>query len=212
MQEARHAESPARYDTGSAKYDFTVHAVQHLFGRERHVMLPFALEISAGDFAFAADHRRIAISLLAGTLNSAAPFSMAAASSGASTMPSRSALAASFPRPQSVREVFFRGRKRDVGFAVLPEPAMALGNEHKVMGEVGDAFGGAGVDGPGRGLRRFWLLGHAGSIGHVQSADRAPALAEAPRSQGPGPHGARSQFYPTHQANAGCGSGVPQAP
>jgi hypothetical protein len=31
--------------------------------------------------------------------------------------------------------------------------------------------------------------------------DRAPA--EAPRKQEPGPHGARSQFYPTQQANAG---------
>jgi hypothetical protein len=34
-------------------------------------------------------HRRIAISLVAGTLNSAAPFSIAAASSGASTTPAR---------------------------------------------------------------------------------------------------------------------------
>jgi hypothetical protein len=39
-------------------------------------------------------HRRIAISLLAGTLNSAAPFSMAVASSGASTFPSQTAFAA----------------------------------------------------------------------------------------------------------------------
>jgi hypothetical protein len=40
-------------------------------------MRPFALEITAGDFAFAAGHLRIAISLLAGTLNSTAAFSMA---------------------------------------------------------------------------------------------------------------------------------------
>jgi hypothetical protein len=40
-----------------------------------------------------AGHRRIAISLLAGTLNSAAAFSTAMASSGASTVPSRTALA-----------------------------------------------------------------------------------------------------------------------
>jgi hypothetical protein len=52
----------------------------HLFGRKRHVMRPSALEIAAGDFALAAGHLRIAISLLAGTLNSAALFSMAAAS------------------------------------------------------------------------------------------------------------------------------------
>jgi hypothetical protein len=31
----------------------------HLFGRERHVMRPSALEITGGDFAFAAGHRRI---------------------------------------------------------------------------------------------------------------------------------------------------------
>jgi hypothetical protein len=35
---------------------------------KRHVMRPFALEINAGDFAFAAGHRRIAIGLLSGTL------------------------------------------------------------------------------------------------------------------------------------------------
>jgi hypothetical protein len=33
-------------------------------------MRPFALEIAAGHFAFAADHRRIAISFVAGTLKS----------------------------------------------------------------------------------------------------------------------------------------------
>jgi hypothetical protein len=53
---------------------------------------PSVLEITAGDFAFAAGHRRIVISLVAGTLNSAAPFSMPVASSGASTAPSQTAL------------------------------------------------------------------------------------------------------------------------
>jgi hypothetical protein len=43
----------------------------------------------AGDFALAAGHRRIAINLLAGTLNSTAPFSIATASSGASTVARR---------------------------------------------------------------------------------------------------------------------------
>jgi hypothetical protein len=57
-------------------------------------MRPFGLEITAGDFAFAAGHRRIAISLLAATLNSAAAFSIAAASSTASTSPSHTALLA----------------------------------------------------------------------------------------------------------------------
>jgi hypothetical protein len=38
-------------------------------------MRPFALAITAVDFAFAAGHRRIAISFVAGTLNSAAAFS-----------------------------------------------------------------------------------------------------------------------------------------
>jgi hypothetical protein len=38
---------------------------------------PFPLEVTARDFALAAAQRRIAISLLAGTLNSAAAFSMA---------------------------------------------------------------------------------------------------------------------------------------
>jgi hypothetical protein len=53
------------------------------------VTRPFGLEIVAGHFAFAAGHRRIAISFVTGTLNSAAAFSMAADSSGASTVPSR---------------------------------------------------------------------------------------------------------------------------
>jgi hypothetical protein len=59
-------------------------------------MRPFALEIAAGDFALAAGHRLYAISLLAGTLNSLAAFSIAAASSGASTSPSQTALLAIF--------------------------------------------------------------------------------------------------------------------
>jgi hypothetical protein len=42
-----------------------------------NVMRPFPLEITAGDIASAVGHRRIAISLLAGTLYSAAPFSIA---------------------------------------------------------------------------------------------------------------------------------------
>ena len=54
-------------------------------------MRPSALEITAGDFALAGGHRLTAISLLAGTLNSAAAFSVAAASSDASTTPSQTA-------------------------------------------------------------------------------------------------------------------------
>jgi hypothetical protein len=57
-----------------------VHEAPHLFGWKRNVVPPFALEITAGDFAFAAGHRRIAINLLVGTLNSGAAVSIAAAS------------------------------------------------------------------------------------------------------------------------------------
>jgi hypothetical protein len=58
------------------------------------MMRPVALEVGAGDFTLAPGHRRIAISLAAGTLNSAAAFSITVASSGASTSPSQTALAA----------------------------------------------------------------------------------------------------------------------
>ncbi len=46
-------------------------------------------------------------------------------------------------------------------------------------------------------------------IQYLQPAGKAPTPAEAPRNQEPGPHGARSQFYPTHKVNAGRSSGVP---
>jgi hypothetical protein len=58
------------------------------------VMRPLAFAVGRGDFALAADHRRIAINLLAATLNSTAAFSIAVASSGASTAPSHTALLA----------------------------------------------------------------------------------------------------------------------
>jgi hypothetical protein len=45
--------------------------------RQHNVVRPFPLEIAAGDFTFAAGHHRNAISFVAGTLNSAAAFSMA---------------------------------------------------------------------------------------------------------------------------------------
>jgi hypothetical protein len=51
------------------------------------MMRPSALEIVAGDFALAARHRRITISVMAGTSNSAEAFSIAAASSGVSFSP-----------------------------------------------------------------------------------------------------------------------------
>jgi hypothetical protein len=78
--------------TSSTKYYLAVHGVPHLFGRKRHVMRPFALEITAGDFALAAGHRRVAF--VAGTLNCAAAFWIAAASSGVSTSLSQTALLA----------------------------------------------------------------------------------------------------------------------
>jgi hypothetical protein len=46
-------------------------------------MRPFAVEITAGDFVFEVSHRRNVISFVAGTLNFAAAFSTAVASSGA---------------------------------------------------------------------------------------------------------------------------------
>jgi hypothetical protein len=46
-------------------------------GRPSGRPLVFRVEITAGDFAFAAAHRRVAISFVTGTLNSAASFSMA---------------------------------------------------------------------------------------------------------------------------------------
>jgi hypothetical protein len=56
------------------------------------VVRPVPLEVAASDFAFAPGHRLSAISLLvAGTLNSAAAFSTAVASSEASTAPSQTA-------------------------------------------------------------------------------------------------------------------------
>ena len=44
-------------------------------------MRPVSLKVGTGDFALAAGHRRNAMSLVAGTLNSAAAFSIAVASS-----------------------------------------------------------------------------------------------------------------------------------
>jgi hypothetical protein len=55
-----------------------------LFGLERRVIRPVSPKVGAGDFAFAGGHRLAAISLLAGTLNSAAAFSIAVVSSAAS--------------------------------------------------------------------------------------------------------------------------------
>jgi hypothetical protein len=64
---------PIGYRSGK---HFTVHAIPQLFGRKRYVMRkprnypqsrPFALEIIAPDFAFAAGHRRIAINFVAGS-------------------------------------------------------------------------------------------------------------------------------------------------
>jgi hypothetical protein len=102
-------------------------------------------------------HRLNAISLLAGTFNSVAPFSIAVASSPL--------------RCQAVRlwRRFCRWSRRRASAVPASWPC-----------------------------RQYRPGGR-----YVQSADRAPAPAEAPRNQEPGPHGARSQFYPTRQANAG---------
>jgi hypothetical protein len=63
-------------------------------------MWPVSLKVDAGDFALAAGHRRIAISLLAGTLNTAAAFSIAVAS-GASIAPSPTAFGGDLVRCSS---------------------------------------------------------------------------------------------------------------
>jgi hypothetical protein len=68
----------------------------HLFGRERHVTRPISPKVGTGDFALAAGHRLTAVRRLLDTPNSAAAFSMAVASSDASTVPSQTAGAAIF--------------------------------------------------------------------------------------------------------------------
>jgi hypothetical protein len=84
-----------RVAAARAKDHLAVLETRHLFGPKRHVMRPSALKVRLGDFAFAVGHRRIAISLLPATLNSAAAISIAAASSDASTVPSQTARLAS---------------------------------------------------------------------------------------------------------------------
>jgi hypothetical protein len=49
----------AHGSTGSAKYHLAVRETPDVFGRKRHMTRPFALEITVGDFTFAAGHRRI---------------------------------------------------------------------------------------------------------------------------------------------------------
>jgi hypothetical protein len=58
------------------------------------VIFAMLLEIAAGDFALAAGYRLTTSSFVAGTLNSSAAFSIAARSSGASTIPSHRAFLA----------------------------------------------------------------------------------------------------------------------
>jgi hypothetical protein len=74
----------------------------HLFRRKRYVVWSVSLKVGTGDLAFAAGHRRMAISLVAGTLNLVAAFSIAMASSAASTVPCRTALAAILQMAQVV--------------------------------------------------------------------------------------------------------------
>jgi hypothetical protein len=58
------------------------------------VARPVSLKVGTSDFTFAVGLRRIAIGVLAGTLNFAEVFSIAVASSEASTGPSHTALLA----------------------------------------------------------------------------------------------------------------------
>jgi hypothetical protein len=77
------------------------------------MMRPVSLKVGAGDFAVAAGHRRIAISFVADASNPTAAFSMAAAWSGASTSPSKTALLAIL---QTFQPISFGGS----GFLAMP--------------------------------------------------------------------------------------------
>jgi hypothetical protein len=54
--------------TPAAQNAISRFTVLHLFGREHRVVRPFTIEVTDGDFTFAAGHRRIAISLVASTM------------------------------------------------------------------------------------------------------------------------------------------------
>jgi hypothetical protein len=100
------------------------------------MMGTFTLEIIAGDFVFAPSHRRIAISLLTATLNSAAPFSIAAASSGASTSPvafvAAGAAALSRAAHQTVYNVTLAYRLRTLK-KLIPNCVKSLGLGFKLV-------------------------------------------------------------------------------
>jgi hypothetical protein len=68
----------------AAKYHLTVLEAAHLFRPGAPRVRPVLLKVGTGDFALTAAHRLTAISLVAGTLNSAAAFSIAVASSAGS--------------------------------------------------------------------------------------------------------------------------------
>jgi hypothetical protein len=79
-----------------------------------------------------------------------------------------------------------------------------------------DGFGGDLVNAPGNGLRRFRLLGHAASIDWevctFNPAGKAPAPAEPPRKQEPGPHGARCVVSSHAPSRRWVRRGVPAQP
>ncbi len=88
---------------------------------------PVSLKVGTGDFAVTTDHRRVAVNLVAGTLNSATAFSVAAGSSGASTWPSQTDLLATHIIAAirqviclPARSVRYRGRTRHEQAASVP--------------------------------------------------------------------------------------------
>src|SRR5262249_22042875 len=68
---------------------FAVLETAHLLGRQRDMMRPVSMQVGAGDFALAPRHRRLAYRRRTSILNSSAAFTIAVASSGASTEPSQ---------------------------------------------------------------------------------------------------------------------------
>jgi hypothetical protein len=65
-QRREYASGVVHRTSAAQKYHLTVLEAPHLFGRKRHLMWPFRLEITGGDFAFAVGHG-IAIGLLSDT-------------------------------------------------------------------------------------------------------------------------------------------------
>ncbi len=97
-------------------------------------------------------------------------------------------------RPQTVGEILFRGREDDVAFAVLPEAAVPLGDEHEVVREMSDPLGGAGgaagEEHVGHVIGMAWAGGDGGR-GLEESGERHHRPARKSRGSGVAAHDAR---------------------